>query len=155
MNARTVATVVAAIISSAGCTGYHRQGFTGGFSETQLAPDVFNVRFRGNAYTSAERANDFALLRAAELTREHGYTHFVLVSEKEEIRVSSFSTPGSLSLTTEGNSSKAIYTGGQSYTHLKPETSVRIRCFSSRPEGIEAFDAAFVEQSLKAKHKIK
>jgi len=51
-----------------GCaTGYHQNGFTGGFSETRLAPDVFRITFRGNGYTSAERAQDFALLHASEL----------------------------------------------------------------------------------------
>ncbi len=48
-----------------GCaTSYQQRGFAGGYSETQLAPDVFRVNFEGNGYTSSERAQDFALLRA-------------------------------------------------------------------------------------------
>lgn len=57
-----------------GCaTSHQEKGFTGGYSETQLAPDVFRVNFAGNGYTSSERAQDFALLRAAELSLVHEF----------------------------------------------------------------------------------
>ena len=52
-----------------GCaTAYQPQGLSGGFTETQLAPDVWRVSFSGNGYTKGERAEDFAMLRSAELT---------------------------------------------------------------------------------------
>jgi hypothetical protein len=65
-----------------GCaTGYHSTGFTGGYSDTQLGPDIFRVSFRGNAYTEPERVQDFALLHAAELALSHGYTHFGILRD--------------------------------------------------------------------------
>jgi hypothetical protein len=40
------------IASLVGCaTGYQAQGFTGGFDETQLSPNVYRVTFKGNGYT--------------------------------------------------------------------------------------------------------
>ncbi len=67
-----------------GCaTSYQQKGFTGGYSETQLAPDVFRVNFQGNGYTSSERAQDFALLRAAELSLERGFRYFALLDETD------------------------------------------------------------------------
>ncbi len=51
-----------------GCaTVYQRQSFTGGFSETQLGENIFQVSFKGNAYTSRKRASNFTLLRSAGL----------------------------------------------------------------------------------------
>lgn len=32
-------------------TGYQAKTLTGGYSETQLASDIFSVRFQGNGYT--------------------------------------------------------------------------------------------------------
>jgi hypothetical protein len=70
-----------------GCaTAYQPTGLEGGYEETQLAPDVYRVSFRGNAVTEPERAQDFALLRAAELTLQNGYTHFAVSSEQASTR---------------------------------------------------------------------
>ena len=45
-----------------GCgTAYQKMGFTGGYTETQLGENIFNVSFQGNGYTSRERASDFLL----------------------------------------------------------------------------------------------
>jgi hypothetical protein len=63
---------------SACATAYQRDGFTGGFSETQLDENVWRVTFEGNGYTREQRAEDFALLRSAELTLEKGFYAFWL-----------------------------------------------------------------------------
>ena len=56
-----------------GCsTTYQSKGLTGGYSDTQLSQDVFRVNFAGNAYTSGEKAQDYTLLRAAQLTLTNG-----------------------------------------------------------------------------------
>ena len=57
---------VALMLGLTGCaTEYHRSGLTGGFSETRLAPDLYRVYFAGNGFSTDERTQDFALLRAA------------------------------------------------------------------------------------------
>ena len=48
-----------------------------GYTDAQLDENVFYVHFVGGS--SRERAQDFALLRAAELTLTHGYTYFVII----------------------------------------------------------------------------
>ena len=47
---------------------------SGGFTESQLDTNVFRVTFKGNGYTSPDRAEDMALLRSAELALQHGFT---------------------------------------------------------------------------------
>jgi hypothetical protein len=147
-----------------GCaTSYHSKSYTGGFSETQLAPDVFRVYFRGNGYTSGERAQDFALLRAAELTLQNGFTDFAILDENNSTTTQSFTTPGQAYTTGSGYangnmvsySSFTTYTPGQTYTFYKPQSGIVIKCFQAKPDGISSFDAAFLQQSLKKKYGIK
>jgi len=59
-----------------GCaTKYQRLSFTGGYSETQLGENVFQISFRGNAYISRQRTSDFCLLRSAEIALERHQGH--------------------------------------------------------------------------------
>lgn len=47
-----------------------------GYAEEELGRGLFRVTFQGNAATSRERAEDYALYRAAELTLELGAERF-------------------------------------------------------------------------------
>jgi hypothetical protein len=63
-----------------GCaTSYQPMGFTGGFSEVQLNADTYQITVAGNGYTSADRAQKIALLRACDLTLKAGFQRFVVV----------------------------------------------------------------------------
>lgn len=66
----------------AGCTSYQPRGVTGGFSETQMSPTLYQVRFVGNGYTSEERATEFFLRRCAEIALENGFRYFVITDER-------------------------------------------------------------------------
>ena len=144
-----------------GCaTPYQSTAFRGGYSETQLAPDVFRIYFRGNAFTSTERAQDFALLRAAELARERGFVYFAVLDERSSSTVHAYTTPGqsysSGSATLSGN--VATYTGqttyypGQTTLMYKPNTGLVVRCFTEKPQSVYTFDARFLEDSLRQKY---
>jgi len=75
----------------AGCaTSYQPKSYTGGYTDTKLDDDKYRVTFSGNQHTSADRVEEYALLRAAEITLEYGYSHFVTVNESGE-SVSRFS----------------------------------------------------------------
>lgn len=168
------------ILVLSGCaTRYHANGLTGGFSETLLAPDMYRVAFKGNGYTDPERAQDFALLRAAELTIQRGFTCFAVLDERNSTSISSFTTPGYADTTASGtgNSSGNIYLNpyGGSYsgtssatvsahttytppqTHIfyKPHTGLLVKAFQTKPENIFTFDASFLQQTLKEKYRIK
>lgn len=70
----------------ASATGYRPVGPGGGYTELQLAPDMFRIAFQGNAYTSQERVADMALLRAADLALAHGAHYFVVLNQLRESR---------------------------------------------------------------------
>lgn len=159
-----------------GCaTGYQAQGFTGGFSESQLTPNVWQVRFAGNAYTSSERASDFVLLRTAEIMLEHGYEYFVVVDSVSEARAYTYTTPQTSTTTysgtvnagtqTFGNTSTTTGTvygsartntyGGQTRTVYKPRTNlIAVGVAEPVDDGSLVFDARFLGASLRQKYGI-
>jgi|SRR5690242_3590022 len=147
-----------------GCaTSYHSSGFTGGFSDTQLAPDVFRVNFRGNGYTSSERVQDFAMLRAADLCSQHDFVCFAVIDENDSSAAYNYTTAGqsytsgtaySFGNTTTYSGSTTYYPG-QTYTFYKPKTGLMVRCFSKPPDGIYTFNAQFLAKSIKQKYHIK
>ncbi|MBW7895673.1 MAG: hypothetical protein H3C27_11210 [Opitutaceae bacterium] len=162
---RTILTVTLVIsLLLTGCaTSYQSSGFTGGYSETKLAPDVVRVVFHGNGYTRQERAQDLALLRAAELTLEAGCSYFVVISKNSDTKAQSFTTAGTSHTTGSayvvGN--KAYYSGqtthypGQTVTFYKPKTGILVQFLKEKPSEGFVFDAAFLVEELKKKYGIK
>ncbi|MGD0650109.1 MAG: hypothetical protein ABSA97_03045 [Verrucomicrobiia bacterium] len=174
---RVTIIVFAVAVAMTGCaTTYHRQSLTGGFTESRLDENVFQVRFAGNAYTSRERAADFCLLRCAELAQQYGYTHFIIVDSAQYTKDSVYTTPttatttgsaqtfgtataygnsATYSGTTYGQATTHVY-GGQTYVMSKPRSTNTIVCFKEKPnvQGL-VFSAAFVIDSLKQRYGIK
>ncbi|WP_163140498.1 hypothetical protein [Arhodomonas sp. KWT] len=162
------------IILLGGCaTAYQPQGMTGGFSETQLDTNVFTVVFKGNAFTDRDKANDFAMLRSAELALEHGFKYFLIVDAQQYSKNSTYRTPTTVTTNVNANTYGAAYSygnsttynastygtatttvsGGQTYNISKPRTSNTIVCFTEKPQGF-AYNAGFLVKSLKQKYDI-
>ena len=155
-------TALSVLLVLAGCaTNYQAQSFSGGFSETQLDKNVFKVTFKGNGYTQSERAEDFALLRSAELTLKNGFSHFAIVDGRQSADYGVMTTPTQSyttgSVTAYGNtaygSARTTTTGGQSFIIKKPSSTNTIVCFSGKPEnGMFVYDAQFIYDSLSTKY---
>ena len=142
-----------------GCaTGYHREGFLGGYSDAQLGEDVFQVRFNGNGYTGSGRAADFALLRCAEVAIENGYPYFVIVNGENTESRSTHTTPTTTtgSATVVGNSiyGTVTTTGGQTYDIVRPSTRNTIIGLKKKPSGL-AYESAHVIRSFHPRMKMK
>ncbi len=73
--------MLVALVLTGCATSYQPKSYTGGYTDTKLDDDKYRVTFSGNQHTSADRVEEYALLRAAEITLEYGYSHFVTVSE--------------------------------------------------------------------------
>ena len=147
-----------------GCaTTYQREGLTGGYSDTQLGENIFQVSFRGNGYTSREQTSDFTLLRSAELALEKGFRYFVIVDSEKYSKTGTYTTP-TKSYTTataysygnyaHGSATTTTY-GGQTFFISKPRATNTVLCFKEKPEtnGL-FFEAEFVVKSIKQKYKI-
>ena len=149
-------------VALGGCaTGYQDSGFAGGFEETALAPNIYRVRFQGNGYTSASRAEDLALLRSADLTLQKGFRYFGLADASSSNSVSTYRTP--TTTTTNANASvigNSIYGNATSTTYggnvmfvSKPSAVNLVVMMNEKPEGAMVFDAAFICGSIGPKYK--
>lgn len=170
-NMKLYLSLVAIAVLSGCATAYQPKGPTGGYWSSQFDENVFQVTFKGNGYTDREKANDFALLRSAELALENGYQHFVIVDGQQYTKDSSFTTPitatTNLTSNTYGSASSygnttnyygntygsatTMVSGGQTFHISKPTASNTIVCFKEKPEGF-SFNAEFVAKSLRGKY---
>lgn len=150
-------------VVTACATPYQKQGFTGGFSETQLGENAFQITFKGNAYTSEERAADFTLLRSADLALENGYRYFIIVDSEQYAKLGAYTTPVKSHTTANaygtGNyaygTATTTTTAGQTYFFSKPRRNNTIVCFQEKPEvdGL-VYDASFVSRSIRTKYQL-
>lgn len=74
MRLACLTTVCGAALIGACATAYKPESMVnlGGYSETKRGPGVWQVRFVGNAQTTQDQSDDFALLRGAELCLAEG-----------------------------------------------------------------------------------
>jgi hypothetical protein len=62
-----------------------------GFADQKIEENRYRISFRGNSLTTKEQVETALLLRAAQVTIENGYDHFIVVGDdtetEREIRV--------------------------------------------------------------------
>ena len=146
-----------------GCaTGYHSEGFSGGFEETALAPNVYRVSFSGNGYTRSSRAEELALLRSADLTLQKGFRYFGLADSNSRSSYSTYTTPRNTTTTANVNvygntaygTAQSTTTGGQTMFISKPSSTNPVVMFVDKPaDAGMVFDAQFLCDSIGPKYK--
>jgi hypothetical protein len=102
------------VVAIGGCaTGYEKEGiFTNGYSDFQTSSNTFVVTFRANEHTPSEKVFKYAIRRAEELARKHGFRYFTILDQ----------------------------TG--SGKHLPyPSLRLTIQCYHTPPDGVEWIDA--------------
>ena len=88
--------VLAATLTLAACgtpTPYQPAADGHGYVEQPLEEDRYRVTFSGNSLTPRATVENYLLYRAAELTLERGYEHFVVV-EKDIERSTTYHSTG-------------------------------------------------------------
>lgn len=68
--------------------GFYRSGYT----DRQVEPNRFLVTFAGNSVTDRDTVERYLLFRAAELTLQNGYDHFVMVQRDTDRQARTYST---------------------------------------------------------------
>lgn len=127
-------------------TGYQKTSFTGGFEEIKLSEDSYRISVRGNGFTSTERAEEIALLRASELTISSGYDRFVVVGGSGVSEQFS----GSSAVQTNRIGNTLITTGGDPV--MKPRGNIVIRMLRPKdPAYAGGMDAALIDSQLRPK----
>ncbi len=127
-------------------TGYQPAGFTGGYSETRLKPDVAQVSFDGNGFTSKQRSMDFTLLRAAQLTLASGRGHFVIMGSEQATSTSYYATPQTYQI--DGNTVQG--SGGAIVPITKQRSGVTVLMLQDANK--DSLDARFLRSSIVEKY---
>jgi hypothetical protein len=151
------------------CATAYRPAKSGkGYSDSQISTNEFEVSFRGNGQTDLAQATDFVLLRAAQVTLQHGFSHFAVMdvtntsSARRYTVHQQFYSPVSPEMGWPPLASGDPWAAPPGYIvhydepriYFQPGTTLKIKCFSTKPEKPFTYDAAALEQSLKQKYKL-
>lgn len=139
-----------------GCaTAYKPNGFSGGFVDMPMAQDTYRIKFNGNGFTTEQQATEMAMLRAAELTLERGFSHFIVVSAGEKIDSTNAWMPGvtSTSVYPTGNGGFRSFTSGGGFMMniRKPQAELIVRMFHDA--STNGLDASAIASALARKYK--
>jgi hypothetical protein len=157
------------LLSLCGCATSYRPMKNGqGYSDTQIAADRFLVTFQGNGQTSADQASDFAMLRAAQLTLQHGFSYFAVtdITNTSSLRAytarQEFYTdyPPGMGLPPPTFSVFQPYQAGYiaqyewPAVYFRPGQRLWIQCFKTQPDKPFTYDAAALLQSLSSRYRL-
>jgi len=135
-------------------TGYQSSGFRGGFEETQLDDNVFKISFKGNAYTSKEKANDFNLLRCSEVTLKNNFKYFVIKEKSDFSKTTTDYVMQKNNYNYGSYNKSAIYTASEDTTS-KPRIANTIECYKEKPKTENTvYNAEMTQKNLKQKYNI-
>jgi hypothetical protein len=136
------------LVLAACSTTYQPTGFRGGFSEIPLSANAYRITAAGNAFTSAEKINQMALVRAAELTLQRGFYSFAVMDQQNwEKRGTIQTAPGyynsTTSATVTGFGNRAFgtaqttgtYSGPEYMDYSKPNTAMVVVMFRQDEPG--------------------
>jgi hypothetical protein len=128
------ALLIGLLLALSGCaTPYQEMGFAGGVTAAQITDTTFRISGRGNGYTSSTVINDYVMLKAAETTVQHGYTHFMVVGAADASSSSTIVTGGTSTTTFVGNTAMTTYNPPIAHDIRKPGEDAFIRVIKVSP----------------------
>ena len=118
-----------------------------GYFDTMLQTGLYDITFNANGDTTIKRAQDFALLRAAEVCLENGYRSFSIVN-------SSNNSQTETDIVSNTNVYNRNYLFSYSYlvSETKPKVSIMVQCSSDRNL---FFNAESIRVNLRKKYNLK
>lgn len=153
-----LAVVLLAFVLSACATPYGKYGLLGGFTDARIDDNTFSISVDTNGFTNQQATSMQALYRAAELTAEHGFDHFIIASNTVNPTSMAMAMPGSstsnTTVTGYGSAARARTTTHYAPTTIVPiafpNSTIVIKAFKGeKPEGMaNAYDARTVMKHL-------
>jgi hypothetical protein len=158
-----------ALFLISGCATPYRPAHGGkGYADSQVSADQFNVGFQGNGDTSPQKANDYALLRGAQVTLQHGFGYFAVIditntgSARPYVQRQRFYSdyPPNMGLPPPALGGYDPYRFGyiveysQPRVYYRPGVRFLIKCFQRKPDKPFTYDAAALERLLKERYRI-
>jgi len=152
MNMKTALTAAAAALILSACgTPYGSYGLLGGYTESQLGENVWQVTFESNGYTTQATTVRYAMLRCAELTLEQGYRYFAVINKEAYSQAAGMMSSGNFNATSTAMGNSMYTTGsmsGLSAMISYPTADQTIMMFHEKPEGVLTYDALLTCRSI-------
>ena len=155
--------LLAFVLILAGCAigrSYHNSDnmWKLGYTDTQLNETAYRVSYAGYSIPQSE-CDNFALMRASEITKEKGYKYFRILTEKQSSQSQSFYIPGSTYTTGTvsgyGNVAQVnatSYSSGLMGTADYPVSTITIEMLGTKGDASDILDAEIIWSSLAKRH---
>jgi len=147
--------------------------YDSGMNVMQYSPNLWRISFNGNRFTDSQRAQDFALLRASEITIESGQRYFAILSDNESVSTAHIVVPGhayttgnaegTVNGTTYGNnfygnadmnySANTTYIPPRDIVVRFPHSTMFVRVLTN--EVPNSFDAQFLTNQIVTRYHVK
>jgi len=98
-----------------------------------LSDSLYRIYYKGGSSDDLERIEDFALLRASEVTLLNGCNYFSILGEEKFTRASAYTSENTSDIVSE------------------PEVMFKIRCYKNKPDGI-FYDAQYLLDKIEKKY---
>lgn len=115
-----------------GCsTPYKSHGIMGGHEDSYLGNDIYQIYYRGNAYTNIHKVNAYSIRRAAELCLSKGKKYFEVLNSQN--LTNTYTTNLPTTYTTTGTYTLGIFnattrqTGGETLSYTKPAILITVK----------------------------
>ena len=133
-----------AILISSCSTTYKRASVpeSVGYYDSILQENMYEVTFNGNSDISSTTAQDYALLRAAEICIENGYKTFDIINSKDNSKTETGAYTNHY-----GRYQSATYVSSNTY----PKIALIIKCSK---ENNLTFIAEQIKENLRKKYKL-
>ena len=138
--------ILASCLVCSCATVYKRayESTSNGYFDTQLQDNIYEINFNGNELTNVKTAQDYALLRAAEVCLEQGFKTFTMINSSNNTETSSGA------FTTYNYYTNRAHTSG--YTNTYPKINLLIQCSKNTDL---VFDAQQIKENLRKKYNLK
>jgi hypothetical protein len=118
--------------------------YSGGVEAQMITNDTARISARGNRYTPNTSVVDFVLLKAAETSLAHGFTHFTILNAANASQIGTVTTPGYVT-NVYGNT---IYNPGTANTFIEPGQDLIVRFCKEEKEKCPGLLANEIVQNL-------
>jgi hypothetical protein len=161
---RLIAAAMAALCLCSCATPYRPLRAGKGFADSQIAPDQFLVSFKGNGQTSLERAYDFLLLRATEVSLQHGFPYFAVMDVTNTSSASRYTVRQQFYTDSAATGFGPVESYGsrggiveveEPHIYFQPGATLLVKCFTRKPDKPFTYEAAVLGQSLRRKNKMR
>ena len=150
--------VLLMLVLSGCATPYGKYGIAGGYTDARIDENTFSISVDNNGFTTQQTTSMHALFRAAELTVENGFDHFVIASGTNNTTSMAMTMPSTSTSTTTMNVYGSTAYANTTTTYAPttvvpiyfPNSTLVIKSFQGpKPKGASnAYDARSVMKFL-------